>query len=210
MEHVLTMRGIVLRTATISGKKHQAQRGSTLIELMFALLILAAGLGGLTTLLAVAVKSDNRNSKDTSASLLAQMVIEQITAQHPNSNATISLTDCAGNAFTVATTGGTSPNGTGANLMQTTSSVYYGGIDPTEDFSSIPAGYAMKYVDCGGTNNTGTPTTYDVRWNVMTIDTNETRLVTASARPLAGDSNLLGGQLFALPVNLRAVGGPYA
>jgi hypothetical protein len=42
----------------------------------------------------------------------------------------------------------------------------------------------------------------------MTIDTNQTRLVTASARPLAASTGLLGGGLFAMPVNLRAVGGP--
>lgn len=175
---------------------------------MFAMLILAIGLGALTTLLSVAVSSDSKNSKDTSASLLAQMIIEQITAQHPNSTASISLTDCAGNAWTVATTGGASPSGAGANLMTTSTSLNYGGIDPTESYSTIPSGYAMKYVDCGTPSNGGTPTTYDVRWNVMTIDTNQTRLVTTSARPLAAGSNRLGGALFAMPVNLRAVGGP--
>ena len=188
--------------------RREAERGSTLIELMIALLILAAGLGALTTLLAVAVSSDSRNSKDTSSSLLAQMVIEQITAQAPNSTASISVTDCAGNAWTVATAGGASPNGTGANLMQTSSSLNYGGIDPSQSVSTIPTGYAMQYVDCGTPSNGGVPTTYDVRWNVMTIDTNQTRLVTASARPLAASTGLLGGGLFAMPVNLRAVGGP--
>ena len=44
------------------------------------------------------------------------------------------------------------------------------------------------------------------RWNVMTIDANYTRLVTASARPL--NANALGGLSFAMPVNLRAVTGP--
>jgi prepilin-type N-terminal cleavage/methylation domain-containing protein len=188
--------------------RRAVERGATLIELMFAMLILAIGLGALTTLLSVAVSSDSRNSKDTSASLLAQMVIEQITAQHPNSTASIALTDCAGNAWTVATTGGASPSGAGANLQTSSSSLNYGGIDSSQSVSTIPAGYAMKYVDCGTPSNGGTPITYDVRWNVMTIDANQTRLVTASARPLAAGSNRLGGALFAMPVNLRAVGGP--
>jgi prepilin-type N-terminal cleavage/methylation domain-containing protein len=184
----------------------KAENGMTLIELMIALLILAVGLGGLVNVLVVAMATDNRNSKDTSATLLAQMVIEQISAQHPNSNASIPITDCAGNSWTIATAGGASPNGAGATLVTNSSSAGYGGIDQTQAYSNITPNYSMQYVDCGGAGNTGVPTTYDVRWNVMTIDTNYTRLVTASARPL--NANALGGVQFALPVNLRAVAGP--
>ena len=188
--------------------RNQSERGTTLIELMISMLILAIGMGALTTLLATVLQSNNKNNKDTAASLLAQMVIEQITAQHPNSASSISVTDCAGNAFTIATAGGAAPNGAGATLVTNSSSLNYGGIDTTQSYSSITAGYAMKYVDCGTPSNGGTPTTYDVRWNVMTIDTNQTRLVTASARPANISSGLLGGPMFAMPVTLRAVGGP--
>jgi prepilin-type N-terminal cleavage/methylation domain-containing protein len=184
----------------------QSQAGMTLVELMIALFILAVGMGALTNLLVVAMAADNRNSKDTSATLLAQMVVEQISAQHPNSTAAISVTDCAGNAWTIATAGGASPGGTGATLVTSSTAAGYGGIDQTQAYSNITAGYAMKYVDCGGVGNTGNPTTYDVRWNVMTVDTNYTRMVTASARPL--NANALGGIQFALPINLRAVTGP--
>jgi prepilin-type N-terminal cleavage/methylation domain-containing protein len=192
----------------ISNKRlrRKAQRGTTLVELMIAMFILAIGLGALTNLLVVAMASDNKNSKDTSATLLAQMVIEQIGAQHPNSTATISVTDCTGAAWTIATAGGASPNGAGATLVTGSSSTGYGGLDQTQAYSSITANYAMKYVDCGGSGNTGHPTTYDVRWNVMTIDTNYTRLVTASARPL--NASALGGLMFTVPVTLRAVAGP--
>lgn len=195
-----------LRRMTRPPRQRSPQSGMTLIELMIAMLILAIGLGALTNLLVVAMASDNKNSKDTSATLLAQMVIEQISAQHPNSNASISITDCTGTTWTIATTGGASPNGTGATLVTTSSASNYGGIDQTQSYSNIPTGYAMKWVDCGGVNNTGIPTTYDVRWNVMTIDTNYTRLVTASARPLSASA--LGGLQFAMPVNLRGVSGP--
>ena len=189
-----------------SRSPRKSQAGMTLIELLVAIMILAIGMGALTNLLVVAMAKDNRNAKDTSSTLLAQMVVEQISAQHPNSNATISVTDCAGNTWTIATAGGASPNGAGANLVTTSTSVNYGGIDSTQAYSNITANYAMKYVDCGGAGNTGVPTTYDVRWNVMTIDANYTRLVTASARPL--NANALGGIQFALPANLRAVAGP--
>lgn len=184
----------------------RSQAGMSLIELMVAMSILSIGLGALTQLLVVALATDNRNSKDTSATLLAQMVIEQISAQHPNSSATIAVTDCAGNSWTIATAGGASPGGAGATLVTSSSSTNYGGINQTQAYSSITANYAMKYVDCGGAGNTGVPTTYDVRWNVMTIDANYTRLVTASARPV--NANALGGIQYAVPVNLRAVSGP--
>jgi prepilin-type N-terminal cleavage/methylation domain-containing protein len=186
--------------------RRRSQGGMTLVELMVAMSILAVGMGALTNLLVIAMESDNRNSRDTSSTLLAQMVVEQIAAQHPNSSATISVTDCAGNVWTVATAGGASPNGAGANLVTTSSAAGYGGIDQTQAYSTITANYAMQYVDCGGVGNTGNPTTYDVRWNVMTIDANYTRLVTASARQLG--ANNLGGIQFAMPVNLRAVSGP--
>jgi prepilin-type N-terminal cleavage/methylation domain-containing protein len=186
--------------------RRKSQAGMSLIELMVAISILAVGVGGLTNLLALAIVTDNRNSKDTSATLLAQMVVEQISAQHPNSNATISVTDCAGNTWSVATAGGASPNGAGATLVTSSTASGYGGIDQTQAYSSITSNYAMKYVDCGGVGITGVPTTYDVRWNVMTIDANYTRLVTASARPV--NANALGGIQYALPVNLRGVSGP--
>jgi prepilin-type N-terminal cleavage/methylation domain-containing protein len=186
--------------------RRKTQGGMTLVELMIAMMILAIGLGALTNLLVVAMATDNRNSKDTSATLLSQMVIEQISAQHPNSNASISVTDCAGNSWAIATAGGASPNGTGAALVTSSTNSGYGGIDQTQALSAVPANYSMKYVDCGGAGNTGIPTTYDVRWNVMTVDANYTRLVTASARPLGASQ--LGGEMFALPVTLRAVVGP--
>lgn len=185
-------------------RPRKSQRGVTLIELMIAMLVLSIGLGALFTLISVALASNNKNSKDTSATLLAQMVIEQISSQHPNSTTTITVTDCASNSWTVATAAGAAPTGTGANLITNTSSLSYGGIDQTQALSGIPSGYAMQYVDC---SNNG-PTTYDVRWNVMSVDSNYTRLITASARPINANVNDLGGQLFALPVTLRAIAGP--
>jgi prepilin-type N-terminal cleavage/methylation domain-containing protein len=206
LERIMKRSNVELNILTNARFRRNSQCGMTLIELMIAMTILAVGLGGLTNVLVLAMASDNRNSKDTSATLLAQMVVEQISAQHPNSNATISVTDCTGNAWAVASAGGPSPSGTGAALVTTSTAAGYGGIDQTQAYANIPASYAMKYVDCGGAGNIGTPTTYDVRWNVMTINANYTRLVTASVRPLNATS--LGGQMFALPVNLRAVAGP--
>jgi hypothetical protein len=61
----------------------------------------------------------------------------------------------------------------------------------------------MQYVDC---DPNGQQTTYDVRWNVISVTANSTRLITASARRL-GTLSTGGGLYFALPVTLRTVGG---
>src|SRR5579871_1897936 len=111
---------------TQSRRPRPSQSGMTLVELMIAMSILAIGLGALTNLLVVAMATDNKNSKDTSATLLAQMVVEQISAQHPNSNAAISITDCTGTTWSIATTGGASPNGAGATLVTSSSTANYG------------------------------------------------------------------------------------
>jgi len=183
----------------------KAEQGLSLIELMIAMVILAVGLSSLTILFMYATASNARNNKDTSATLLAKTVLEQISAQHPNSSAPILLTDCAGNQFTIATAGGAAPNGVGATLLQDSASFQYGGIDQTQSYSAVPNGYAMVYTDCG-TN--GKQITYDVRWNVMTISANTTRLITVSARQSGITNTQLGGRFFAIPVSLRGIGGP--
>jgi Tfp pilus assembly protein PilV len=175
----------------------------SLIELMIAMLVLAIGLGGITILFTTAIASNNRNSRDTTATLLAQMVIEQINAQHVYSNATTNVTDCANNSWTIATTPGAVGTGAGANLTAN------GTIDFTQAYAGIPANYAMQYVDCSVAG--GIQTTYEVRWNVMSVSTNTTsRLITAAARPEASNVKQLGGLFYALPVNLRSIGAPAA
>jgi len=183
--------------------KHRkiSQQGSSLIELMVAMLVLAIGLGAVTTLLATAMASNNRNSGDTTATLLAQMVIEQISAQHVYSDTQVSVTDCAGTAWNIDTTPGATGTGDGATLKAD------GTIDFTQAYANVTAGYAMQYVDCS--NAGGLPITYEVRWNVMSVSNNTTvRMITAAARPLASNVNGLGSLYFALPINLRGVGGP--
>jgi Tfp pilus assembly protein PilV len=182
--------------------RNNQQQGSSLIELMIAMLVLATGLGALTTLITACMVTDNRNSKDTSATLLAQKVIEELSAQNTNSTNAVILTDCAGNNWTIpATQGAAAPAGQGAALATTLSSPYYGGIDFTQSIGAVPAGFSMQYVDC---SVNGTQTTYDVRWNVMTVTANSTRLITASARQRGSNSD---GLRYSIPVTLRAVGG---
>lgn len=184
-----------------NNKKKTMERGSTLIELMISMLVLAVGLGALTILFVGAIATDNRNSKDTSATLLAQKVIEELSAQNTNSTVAVTLTDCVGNTWTIPSTQGTASPGQGASLVTNANSPYYGGIDFTQSVGSVPTGFSMQYVDC---DPNGAQTTYDVRWNVMTVTANSTRLITASARKMGSGT---GGLYFSVPVTLRTVGG---
>jgi type IV pilus assembly protein PilV len=172
--------------------------GFSLIEMLISITVLAVGLSGLNALFVTAMLNNDKNSHDTSATMISQKVLEQISALPSNSTANLAITDCAGNPLTIGTTAGAAPNGAGASLL--TSGANPGNIDQT---AAKVANYSMTYVACAppGSNM---QSAYDVRWNVMTIDT-DTRLITVSARQLNGTS--LGGIHFALPVNLRSIGG---
>jgi len=181
--------------------KPDSQRGSTLLELMIAILVLAIGLGAVTTLLVTAMASNNRNSRDTTATLLAQMVMEQISAQNVYIGNNIASTDCAGNPHPIDTTPGAFGTGAGATLKAD------GTIDFTQSSAALIGSYAMQYTECSSAG--GVPVAYDVRWNVMSVSTNtSTRMITVAARPLASPVNQLGGLRYSPPVNLRGIGGP--
>jgi prepilin-type N-terminal cleavage/methylation domain-containing protein len=189
-------------------RERKGQAGFTLIELMVAMVVLAVGLGALSSLFISATLSNNKNSRNATSTMLAQLVLEQISSQSPNSTATIFLQDCAGNTWAIATTGGAAPNGAGAQLDATSTDYSYGGINPTQAYTALPPatattpGYGMQYVDCA---LGGSVSNYDVRWNVINIDT-YTRLITVSAREVS-PSNQLGGRVYSMPVTVRGIGG---
>jgi type II secretory pathway pseudopilin PulG len=189
-------------------RSSQSDDGTSMIELMIAMVVLAVGLGALAVLFAVTAKANGKSSKDTSATLLSQLVLESIAAQHPTVTTPIPITDCAGNVWQIGQGNGgapvNQPVGLGANLIQAGPNM--GTIDWTQSYAAVgPAtaaapGYAMRYVDCA---INGRQTVYEVRWNVMTVDA-YTRLITVSSRQLGTDK---GGALFIVPVNLRGIGG---
>lgn len=185
--------------------RNSQETGMSLIEMMIAMIVLSVGMTSLMFLFLQTSYSNNRNSKDSSGTFLAQLVLEQISAQNPNSTQPITVTDCTQTAWTVASTPGAAPNGAGAKLVTNSSNLAYGGIDQTQAISNITQNYEMQYTDCPVN---GQQVVYDVRWNVMTISANTTRLITVSARPLNAPSSQLGGPRFAIPVTLRGIGGP--
>lgn len=128
----------MLRTTNKFARERKGQAGFTLIELMVAMVVLAVGLGALSTLFISATLSNNKNSRNSTATMLAQLVLEQISSQSPNSTATIFLQDCAGNTWAIATTGAAAPSGAGALLDNTSTDYSYGGINPTQAYASVP------------------------------------------------------------------------
>jgi type IV pilus assembly protein PilV len=189
---------MIIKRSNEGLRVRQREQGMTLIELMMAMVVLAVGLGGLCVMFTTAIQTNNKNAKDTTATMLAQLVLEEISAQPANTATNFTVADCANNQFTVSTAGAAGPTGKGATLMAT------GRIDQTQAYNAVPANYGMQYVACG----TGTRRAiYDVRWNVITL-TPQTRLITVSSRQSQGTGvGRLGGLVYAMPVTLRGIGG---
>jgi type IV pilus assembly protein PilV len=185
-------------------RRHRRERGSMLLELLIAMVVLLVGLGGLLSLLVSSLYTNNSARNDTTSTMLAEHVIEQISAEPANSSIPLTITDCAGTAWDVETApalqGAGSGGSNGGNGAGLTSS---GIVDWTQTYSTVPDGYKMRYVSCGAN---GSQMVYDVRWNVLKMSTSDyTRMVIISARP--NDSTTVGGLRFIVPVNLRTIGG---
>ncbi len=174
----------------------------SLIELMIALVVLVVGMLAAMTLVTVSVATNNRNKLDTTGTMLAQTVLEAIASQPASVSTAITINDCnpaGATAWTIATAGAAYP-GAGANVNWSST----GDIDFTQSYSSLTTAFpnnAMKYVACGVS---GQQSTYDVRWNVLTL-TSYTKLITVSARQIGAQ----GGKalFFSPPITLRTISG---
>ena len=174
--------------------RHRNQSGMFLIELMIASLVLTVGVLGCAVLLPIAIGTNSRNRQQSNSTVIAQMTMEKITSASAGGAAALTITDCAGTANTINTTGSTA--GTGATVLAT------GSIDFSQVLGSAgaPAGYYMSYAACG---TAGRQSTYDVRWNIQT-PSNYVKLVTVSAKLRGTGTNPI---LFSLPVTIRSMVG---
>jgi type II secretory pathway pseudopilin PulG len=178
------------------------ERGSMLVELLISMTILAVGLGGIMILLVTAISTNGKASNDTTSTMVAEHVLEQISAQPANATALLQLTDCTGTAWNVNTTGSAQGAGSAGAFGGNGASLTANGIvDWSQNYGAIPGNYAMRYVACGAG---GKQITYDVRWDVITM-TAYSRMVVVSARP-AG-SPTVGGLRYVMPAQLRTVAG---
>jgi hypothetical protein len=171
-------------------RKCRRQAGFTLLETMIAGFVMTFGLLSITALFALAIGNNGRSRVDTTATMLSQSVIEEVTAVLARGGPS-SMTDCAPTPTTFfinTNVGGADLSGSGIDFSQ----------------SSPPSGYFMDFVVCNGGGEQNTQATYDVRWNVAQLSTN-TYLVTVAARP----KGMVAGRFtFSLPVTFRTYVGP--
>lgn len=169
------------------------QRGTSLIELMMAMFVLAVGVLASAFLIPYSLGSNGRNKQQSNSTVIAQMVMEKITSA-PANGGVLTITDCSGVTTTINITG--SVGGTGAALLPS------GDVDFSQALGSAgaPVGYSMQYTICG---TAGRQVMYDVRWNIQT-PSSYVRLVTISAK-LSGTGTDL--KYFSLPVTIRSMVG---
>src|SRR5216117_2217689 len=86
----------------------KGQHGFTLIELMISMVVLLVGLGGLLVLLVSALYTNKTASTDTSSTMIAEHILEQITAQGLQATTPLQITDCT-NPTPVTTNFATNP-----------------------------------------------------------------------------------------------------
>jgi Tfp pilus assembly protein PilV len=177
-----------------------SEAGITLIETMMAGAILVIGSLSMIGLIINSISTNNRNKIDSTQTMLAESILEQINSTLIGTASSI-LIDCAGNTWTVNAAVPVAGYA-GARLSGSA-------IDYTE--ASPPAGYHMDYVlstPCQPAPTGVVQGTYDVRWHLETVGTGATLtnsyLLTVSAKlKNHGEGNMF----FSLPVTLRVMSG---
>ena len=174
--------------------RKSSEAGISMIEVMFAGFILVVGSLSLITLIIAAIATNNRNKIDSTQTMLAESILEQVTSTFSGIG-TSSLTDCAGTVWTIDTT---IPNVGSVGAATSGSAIDYTEANP-------PTGYYMNYVVRNPCASTGTlQGVYDVRWHLDQIGTTGTYMMTVSAK-LRGHGE--GNRFFSLPVTLRVMSG---
>src|SRR5689334_14872775 len=149
--------------------------GITMIETLMAAGILVIGSIGMLSLIITAIATNNRNKMDSTQTMIAESILEQVHTTFGASGGpgTSTLKDCAGNTWTIDTT--VSGFGSSGAALSGTS------IDFSE--TSPPPGWYMNYIMSTPCTSTGTVQgTYDVRWHLDQIGSTWTYLITVSAR----------------------------
>ena len=185
-----------MRNIVVEEPGRNSARGVSLIEVLFASVILIIVSLSIMGVVATAIAMNHSNKVGSTGTMLGQSVVEQIKATIIGSGSS-SLTDCAGALWTINTAPG------GAALSGST-------IDFTQ--SSPPANYHMNYVVKSPCSGSGVQArTYDVRWNVSIVGADasppaptNTYLITVGAR-LQGHSE--GNLIYPTAVNFRVMAG---
>ena len=176
-----------MKNMVLPNKKSE---GFSLIELMFAVAVLAIAVVGSLAMVVLGIGRNGSTRMDTTATNVAQTVLEDITTALPTGNPVIAITDCANNNLQITTAVGGS-----ATLAN-------GDIDFTSP--AVP-GYSGTYAMCSGTANMPS-VTYDVRWRIDPIPGSPfAKLVTVAARqPFMATKGTVN---YIPPVTLRTIAG---
>ena len=166
------------------------QEGLTIIELLIAMFVLAVGILGSMSLVIVAINGDFRSKQQSNSTVLAQMVTEKIMSIPAYTNPTLTLTDCTGTNFNIATAAG------GGTLNSS------GDVDYTQ---AKVTNYNMGYTDCGTANR---QMTYDVRWKITAIPNNVyVKVLVVSARLNTVSGGGTSGAVFGPVVTIKTLVG---
>lgn len=165
--------------------RRNPEAGLTMLEVLFAAVVMTIGFMGLIGLVATAIASNNRNKLDSTGTMLTQAVVEQINSTIVGTG-TASIADCNGTTWNIATAvGGAALSGANIDFSQTT----------------VPSNYSMDFAVCP----VGQANHYDVRWNVQQVSS-DVYLITVGAR-MRGQGTT-SNKFFALPVTLRTYASP--
>jgi Tfp pilus assembly protein PilV len=188
-----------MRRTTPSPKK-RSQAGFTLIEVIIASVLLIVGVAAMSGLVGLTIKNNGHSRLDTSATMITQSVIEQVSSgiadESYGGTGTAYIYDCTGTGTGLDNTWPVNVESGGANLDTN------GNIDFTQDPSTIPTGYQMDYVACHGNIRT----TYDVRWKIVALPNSTsvfTNLLIVGARIKGG-----GPAIINFPINMHVMVGP--
>ena len=181
-------------------RQRNSQAGISLIELMIAGAILVICSLGVLSMIIVAIATNTRNRQDSTKTMLAQAVLEQVEATLIGSSET-ALTDCKGNNITIDTIVSSTATHAGADVLNGTVGA---NIDFTQAAASVPSGFQANYIVTSPCSSSGSyVATYDVRWRVDQLSP-QTYLVTVASRQAAAAGNTnMQGLFFSTPTNLK-------
>jgi prepilin-type N-terminal cleavage/methylation domain-containing protein len=171
-----------------SQSKRKNSAGFSLVELMIAVFILSIAVMGGMAMIVIGIARNGGNRMDTAATNVAQTILEDIASASPNSNAALTIKDCAGNSVQITTAAG------GAPLVASTGDIDFG--------QAAVAGYQANYTVCGANGRV----VCEVRWNVTQVAGGSwAKMVTVAARqPLAIRKNSYS---YTPPITLRTIVG---
>jgi Tfp pilus assembly protein PilV len=170
-------------------KRRSGEPGFSILEMMFATIILLIGLVAIAQLVPASILMNYRNRNDSSALVFAQRELDQMLDQPLNST---SFTDALGNTCYLGDPA--TPN----TIQPASSSVIVINNQALIDFSAAPAtNFSFTYLDPADPSGV----TYDVRWAVI-ITGNGT---TVSAKRIILGVRQQGGNGYFQPITLDTV-----